>query len=124
MGHLYQKVGKWSLIFLVKVLSKIIEALVVFPRAIKDPSQNLSSKKSAHFLQISGNLHSEMIEEASGSVAMVGGFSGSQTYDAIYRLAHAKAEEWQRLPGDLFTSRSGHVAFLVPDRYTNCTSTS
>ena len=123
MGHLYQKVGKWSLIFLDKVHSKIIEALVVLPRAIKDPSQSLSSKISP-FLQISGSLHSEMLEEASGSVAMVGGFSGSQTYDAIYRLAHAKAEEWQRLPGDLFTSRSGHVAFLVPDRYTNCTSTS
>ena len=123
MGHLYQKVGKWSLIFLVKVLSKIIEALVVL-LSNKGPIPKSAVKKSAHFLQISGSLHSEMIEEASGSVAMVGGFSGSQTYDAIYRLAHAKAEEWQHLPGDLFTSRSGHVAFLVPDRYTNCTSTS
>ena len=75
----------------------------------------------SHFLHISGTLHSEMIEEASGSIAMVGGFTKSQTLDAIYRLAHAKAE-WQKLPGELFTPRSGHVAFLVPDHYTNCTS--
>lgn len=60
-----------------------------------------------------------MVEEYSGSVVMVGGFSEESGTDDIWQLAHAKSE-WQELPQKLATQRGLHVAFLIPDHYTDC----
>ena len=64
-----------------------------------------------------------MVEEASGAVVMVGGFSRESDYDDILRLSHANGT-WEELPQKLSHQREHHVAFLVPDYYANCTSSS
>ena len=70
-----------------------------------------------------GTFYSEMVEESSGSVVMVGGFSDDPDTDDIWRLAVAKSE-WLELPQKLASQRGLHVAFLVPDHYTECTGSS
>ena len=60
-----------------------------------------------------------MVEEASGAVALVGGFSDVPDYDTIFRLADTRSD-WEELPQRLAHQREFHVAFLVPDTYTKC----
>ena len=59
------------------------------------------------------------MEEATGSVVLVGGLSYDGTFDGILRLNDAKSE-WTQLPQKLSHPRYQHVAFLVPDAYANC----
>ena len=56
----------------------------------------------------------------SGGVILIGGQSGSEYLDTIYRLAHAEAQ-WEKMPQKLQTKRREFVAFLIPEEFANCT---
>jgi hypothetical protein len=55
-----------------------------------------------------------------GGVLLIGGFTGSEYLDTIYRLAHAEAK-WEKMPQKLQIKRGQFVAFLIPDELANCT---
>lgn len=59
------------------------------------------------------------MEESTGSVVIVGGYSLGGKFDGLLRLNDAKSE-WIELPQKLTHQRYKHVAFLVPDAYANC----
>ena len=61
-----------------------------------------------------------MIEEATGAVVIVGGLADWDNFLDIFRLSDAKSK-WMELPQKLGKDRCcRHVAFLVPDAYTEC----
>ena len=59
-----------------------------------------------------------MVEDQTGGVLYVGGYSGSFT-NIIFRLRHAKAQ-WETLASTIATPRMWHSAFLVPNDLVNC----
>ena len=76
-----------------------------------------------YLLKHAGITNTEIVEEPSGSVVIVGGYSHEGDYVNILRLSDATSE-WEELPQKLPKRRFGHVAFLVPDLYADCVPSS
>ena len=70
-----------------------------------------------------GVANTQIVEEVTGAVVLVGGYSRYSEFDHILRLSDAKSE-WKELPQKISHQRFGHVAFLVPDTYTKCVPSS
>ena len=62
-----------------------------------------------------------LVEDPSGGVLLVGGFSqeDGNVLDTILRLS-ASNGDWELLPQTLETPRFGHTAFFVPNKVVNC----
>ncbi len=54
-----------------------------------------------------------------GGVILIGGYSGSEDLDTIYRLAHAEAQ-WEKMPQKLKIKRRDFVAFSIPEVFASC----
>ena len=65
---------------------------------------------------------SELLEEPSGSILLIGGQRSSPYVTSdIFRLPHAGEDaEWELLPQRLQTARRYHTAFFVPDEIVDC----
>ena len=67
-----------------------------------------------------GIQYSQMVEDSTGGVVLVGGYSHENLYlDTLFQLKHGEAE-WIEIPQRLNLGRFGHTAFLVPDSITDC----
>ncbi len=69
-----------------------------------------------------GIYEAQMVEDQSGGVILVGGFTNSNVFlDTLYQLPHGGADaEWTKIEQKLNIGRWGHVAFLVPDNIVAC----
>ena len=71
-------------------------------------------------------LIAAMVQDPAGGVIVVGGLAGEGKgeLDTLYRLAHAGEEaQWEKLPINLKSKRTGHLAMMLPSTMFNCSTT-
>lgn len=62
----------------------------------------------------------QMVEDPKGGVFLVGGSSGKNSYtDDLFQLQHGDAD-WIKMKQKLKIGRKWHVAFLVPEKFVEC----
>ena len=67
-----------------------------------------------------------MVQDPTGGVIVVGGMAGEGIgeLDTLYRLAHAgEGAQWEKLPINLKSKRSGPLAMMLPNTMFNCSNT-
>ena len=68
-----------------------------------------------------GIFGSEMVEDQSGGVVLIGGSSGS-SLDTLFQLPHGGQDAvWTKMEQKMKIGRDSHTAFLVPDNVVECT---